>query len=99
LKHPVPVLITYFTAWVNDSSVLNFREDVYGHDEIMAKKMFLNARKTTQLKKIPKQDDVVIVRKDSSINVKKDSLPIENKKEKNFDSVKTVVVQDSVKKD
>jgi murein L,D-transpeptidase YcbB/YkuD len=96
LKHPVPVLITYFTAWVNDSSVLNFREDVYGHDEIMAKKMFLNARKTTQLKKMSKQDDVVIVRKDSSINMKKDSLPIENNKDTN--SSKTIVTIDSVKK-
>lgn len=43
VKKPVPVLITYFTSWVNDSSVLNFREDIYGHDAIIAKKMFLNS--------------------------------------------------------
>lgn len=43
VKKPIPVLITYFTAWVNDSSILNFREDIYGHDAIVAKKMFLNS--------------------------------------------------------
>ncbi|MCH5598530.1 L,D-transpeptidase family protein [Niabella ginsengisoli] len=43
VKKPIPVLITYFTSWVNDSSVLNFREDIYGHDAIIAKKMFLNS--------------------------------------------------------
>lgn len=47
VKNPIPVLITYFTAWVNDSSVLNFREDIYGHDAIIAKKMFLNSMGTS----------------------------------------------------
>ncbi|GAB3008326.1 hypothetical protein GCM10027051_05690 [Niabella terrae] len=47
VKDPIPVLITYFTSWVNDSSVLNFREDIYGHDAIIARKMFLNSVGTT----------------------------------------------------
>jgi murein L,D-transpeptidase YcbB/YkuD len=99
LKRSVPVLITYFTAWVNDSSVLNFREDVYGHDEIMAKKMFLNAKKTTQLKKISKQDDVVVVSKDSSKNVNNNPLPLGNKKDTDSNTVKLIATPDSAKKE
>lgn len=41
LKNPVPVVITYYTAWVNDQGLLNFREDIYGHDSTLARKMFL----------------------------------------------------------
>src|SRR5690606_4375527 len=40
LKNPVPVFITYYTAWVDDNGVLNFRDDIYGHDEAVAGKMF-----------------------------------------------------------
>jgi murein L,D-transpeptidase YcbB/YkuD len=41
LDNPVPVFITYYTAWVDESGRLNFREDIYGHDEEVAAKMFL----------------------------------------------------------
>jgi murein L,D-transpeptidase YcbB/YkuD len=41
VKDPIPVLITYYTAWVDDSGKLNFREDIYGHDSDLAEKMFL----------------------------------------------------------
>jgi murein L,D-transpeptidase YcbB/YkuD len=41
VKHPIPVLITYYTAWVDDNGQLNFREDIYGHDANLAEKMFL----------------------------------------------------------
>ena len=47
VKRPIPVLITYFTAWVDDNDELNFREDIYGHDAVIAKKMFLNSVGTT----------------------------------------------------
>lgn len=40
LKKPVPVVITYYTAWVDDAGRLNFREDIYGHDRKLAAKMF-----------------------------------------------------------
>jgi L,D-transpeptidase YcbB len=40
LKHPVPVIITYYTAWVDAAGRLNFRNDIYKHDEMLAKKMF-----------------------------------------------------------
>jgi L,D-transpeptidase YcbB len=40
LPTPVPVLITYFTAWVDEEGRLNFRRDIYGHDERMKKHLF-----------------------------------------------------------
>jgi murein L,D-transpeptidase YcbB/YkuD len=40
LKTPVPVFITYYTAWVNEKGKLNFRNDIYGHDADIADKMF-----------------------------------------------------------
>jgi len=40
VKDPIPVLITYYTAWVNESGVLNFRDDIYNHDAGLYKKMF-----------------------------------------------------------
>ena len=32
LTRKVPVHITYFTAWVDDSGNLQLRDDLYGHD-------------------------------------------------------------------
>lgn len=40
VKNPIPVVITYYTAWVDESGRLNFREDIYGHDAKLAQKMF-----------------------------------------------------------
>ena len=40
LKDPVPVFITYYTAWVDENGQLNFRDDIYGHDKEIAEKMF-----------------------------------------------------------
>jgi L,D-transpeptidase YcbB len=40
VKNPISVVITYYTAWVDDNGQLNFREDIYGHDENLAGKMF-----------------------------------------------------------
>ena len=42
LKTPVPVLIAYYTAWVDEKGVLNFRDDIYNHDAVLIKKMFTN---------------------------------------------------------
>jgi L,D-transpeptidase YcbB len=41
LKNPVPVIITYYTAWVDDNGHLNFRDDIYSHDEDLGGKMFI----------------------------------------------------------
>jgi murein L,D-transpeptidase YcbB/YkuD len=42
LEEPRPVRIGYFTSWVDDEGRLNFRDDVYGHDERLAKELFLS---------------------------------------------------------
>jgi len=41
LKDPVPVLITYYTAWVDDNGALHFADDIYGHDKLSIAKMFV----------------------------------------------------------
>ncbi|HZH63478.1 MAG TPA: L,D-transpeptidase family protein [Flavisolibacter sp.] len=41
LKKAIPVIITYYTAWVNEEGLLNFRDDIYNHDEDLLRKMFL----------------------------------------------------------
>jgi murein L,D-transpeptidase YcbB/YkuD len=33
LKKEYPVMIEYRTVWVDEDGLLNFREDVYGHDK------------------------------------------------------------------
>jgi murein L,D-transpeptidase YcbB/YkuD len=40
LDDPLPVFISYFTAWVDQEGLLNFREDIYGHDQKMAERLF-----------------------------------------------------------
>jgi murein L,D-transpeptidase YcbB/YkuD len=42
IKTPVPVLIYYYTAWVDEDGQLQFREDIYGHDHRLANKLFLD---------------------------------------------------------
>jgi murein L,D-transpeptidase YcbB/YkuD len=44
LKHSVPVIITYYTAWVDEDKKMNFREDVYGNDSTIAAKMFSDVK-------------------------------------------------------
>jgi len=36
VNDPIPVFIIYFTSWVDTSGKLNFRKDIYGHDERLA---------------------------------------------------------------
>ncbi len=40
IKPTVPVTIKYFTAWVDQDGLLNFRDDIYHHDAKMADKLF-----------------------------------------------------------
>ncbi len=37
---PVPVLIYYLTCWADDQGVIQFRKDIYGHDEKMKELLF-----------------------------------------------------------
>ena len=39
-KPLVQVIIKYFTAWVDAEGIINFREDIYGHDKKMEEKLF-----------------------------------------------------------
>ncbi len=32
LVNPIPVSIIYYTAWIDSSGLVNFRDDIYGHD-------------------------------------------------------------------
>ncbi|MBA4139103.1 MAG: L,D-transpeptidase family protein [Segetibacter sp.] len=41
VKKPVSVYITYYTAWVDENGLLNFRDDIYSHDAKLASKMFV----------------------------------------------------------
>lgn len=40
LTEPVPVLITYFTAWVDGDNLMHFNEDVYGYDKKLSERLF-----------------------------------------------------------
>lgn len=42
LNPSMPVSITYFTAWVDETGQLNFRNDVYGNDKKIIQMMFGN---------------------------------------------------------
>lgn len=41
LDNPASVSITYYTAWVDENG-LNIRDDIYGHDEEVMKKLFIH---------------------------------------------------------
>ncbi len=41
LYQPIPLFIDYFTAWVDENGILNYRDDVYGKDLILKKKLNL----------------------------------------------------------
>ena len=41
LDNHIPVYVSYSTAWVDNDGLLNFREDIYGHDKKMAERMFV----------------------------------------------------------
>ncbi len=40
LTQTVPVFISYFTAWVDNNGLLNFRNDIYGHDKKVGERLF-----------------------------------------------------------
>ena len=40
INKPIPVVITYFTAWVDEKGQLNFRDDIYKHDAKAREQMF-----------------------------------------------------------
>lgn len=40
LDKKIPVLIGYFTSWVDEQGRVNFREDIYDHDSKLARELF-----------------------------------------------------------
>jgi murein L,D-transpeptidase YcbB/YkuD len=40
VTNPVPVSITYYTAWIGHNGKLHFRQDLYGYDRQTAQRMF-----------------------------------------------------------
>lgn len=40
LAEKLPVMLVYFTAWEDGEGMLNFRDDVYGHDQKLAAELF-----------------------------------------------------------
>jgi L,D-transpeptidase YcbB len=40
LEEKVPVYIVYFTAWVDKHGAVHFRDDLYGHDQALAREYF-----------------------------------------------------------
>jgi murein L,D-transpeptidase YcbB/YkuD len=44
IKDPVPVLITYYTVWVDEGGILQFREDIYDHDAYTVRKLFTDPK-------------------------------------------------------
>ena len=41
IKKTIPVFIVYFTAWVDNNGLINFRKDIYNHDDKMSNKLFV----------------------------------------------------------
>ena len=39
LKRPIAIHLLYWTAWVDEDGVLQFRKDIYGRDAAMARAM------------------------------------------------------------
>jgi murein L,D-transpeptidase YcbB/YkuD len=53
VKKSVPVMITYFTTWVDENGQLNFRDDVYQHDQQTRERLFTTA---TLTQPVPQKD-------------------------------------------
>ena len=45
LPTPVPVYLLYLTAWLEKDGVLNFRDDIYGHDKRMGERLYTDEKK------------------------------------------------------
>ena len=52
LKEPLPVYILYMTACVNPDGAVQFREDIYGHDEKQQKLLPLLAPAPTRVAQV-----------------------------------------------
>jgi murein L,D-transpeptidase YcbB/YkuD len=53
LKEPLPVYILYMTTWVNPDGAVQFREDIYGHDQKQEKLLPLLSPAPTRVAQVP----------------------------------------------
>jgi len=49
VKPRIPVFITYFTSWIDKDGMINFRDDLYGHDLKMSKLLFKPVNRKTEI--------------------------------------------------
>ena len=47
LDRPVPIHLTYSTAWVDEDGTVQFRDDIYGRDDRVARALFPPEPQTT----------------------------------------------------
>jgi len=53
LPRPLPVHITYFTAWVEKDGTAHFRDDIYGRDARLATLLFGGEGTARESSRIP----------------------------------------------
>jgi murein L,D-transpeptidase YcbB/YkuD len=51
IKKTYRVQLEYYTAWVDENGLVNFREDIYGHDKYQLSQ--LNPKKETKKPEVP----------------------------------------------
>lgn len=56
LAHPRPVIIGYFTAWVDAEGRISFRHDIYGHDTRLARELFNKEEAGTADATVPRSE-------------------------------------------
>jgi len=52
LDSPIPVYILYWTVWVNEQGLAHFRNDIYGHDQLLVN-AFQTAERVKVVKRVP----------------------------------------------
>ncbi len=53
LDEPIPVYLVYLTAWVGPDGANHFREDIYGHDRMLARTLIRHAAARTACRAAP----------------------------------------------
>ena len=65
LKTNIPVLISYYTAWVDNNGALHFAKDIYKKDKALADKMFMKTEPKTNLPKPDTKESLATMEKNT----------------------------------